>query len=367
MTAASIISYIRFDPSMEVPEQDEAQTAAELVTTMRGICETTYKDGGHAIRSVHAKSHAILKGELTILPNLPTPYANGLFAKPGTHPVVMRFSTTPGDILDDSVSTPRGLAIKILNVDGERLPGSDGRNQDFLMVNGPAFQAASAKDFLKSLKLLAATTDRVPGIKKIASALLRAAEATLESVGGESATLKSLGGHPETNVLGETFFTEVPVLYGPYIAKLSLAPVSPDLATLKNAPVDLRNKPNGLREAAADFFRSHDAEWELRVQLCTNLEDMPIEDSSKPWPEDKSPYVPVARIRVAAQDSWSEARSRAVDDGFSFSPWHGIADHRPLGSIMRVRKAAYDMSAKFRSDRNAVHVCEPSTIDDVLK
>jgi hypothetical protein len=29
----------------------------------------------------------------------------------------MRFSTIPGDILDDSVSAPRGLAIKIIGVE----------------------------------------------------------------------------------------------------------------------------------------------------------------------------------------------------------------------------------------------------------
>lgn len=36
----------------------------------------------------------------------------------------MRFSTNPGDMLDDKVSTPRGLAIKLIGVEGARLPGS---------------------------------------------------------------------------------------------------------------------------------------------------------------------------------------------------------------------------------------------------
>ena len=358
-------TYLRFEPTMEIPEPDEAETAAGLVETMRGICETTFKDGGHAIRSVHAKSHGLLKGTLSVRTDLPSHLSQGIFAKGGARPVVMRFSTTPGDILDDSVSTPRGLAIKVLDVEGERLPGSDSRSQDFLFVNGPAFQARTAKDFLKSLKLLAATTDKAPGLKKVASALLRAAEASLGSVGGESATLKALGGHPETNILGETYFTQVPLLYGPYIAKLSLAPVSPELISLKDAALDLDGRPNGIRDAVVDFFHAHAGEWELRVQLCTDLENMPIEDSSKPWPEGKSPYVPVARMKVERQEGWSETRSTAIDDGFSFSPWHGIAAHRPLGSIMRVRKAAYDMSARFRSERNATPVSEPNAIEEV--
>ncbi|KMO32409.1 hypothetical protein VQ02_23650 [Methylobacterium variabile] len=64
-----------------------------------------------------------------------------------------------------------------------------------------------------------------------------------------------------------------------------------------------------------------------------------VEDASTLWPEDLSPYVAVGRITVPPQESWSEAKVRARDDGLAFSPWHGIAAHRPLGSVMRARRA----------------------------
>ncbi|CAI3787750.1 hypothetical protein AHFPHNDE_01419 [Pseudomonas sp. MM227] len=79
----------------------------------------------------------------------------------------MRFSTNPGDLLDDKVSTPRGLGLKIVGVQGARLPGSEGDvTQDFVMQNAKAFTAATPKAFLKNLKLLAKTTDKGPGLKK---------------------------------------------------------------------------------------------------------------------------------------------------------------------------------------------------------
>src|SRR5260370_32130719 len=88
-------------------------------------------------------------------------FAQGLFAKPGRYPIVMRFSTLPGDILDDSVSTPRGLSVKIIGVEGERLSGSEGDvTQDFVLVNGPAFGAPTPNKFLPVLTLLATTTDK---------------------------------------------------------------------------------------------------------------------------------------------------------------------------------------------------------------
>lgn len=345
-------------------EQPEAETARQLVETMRGICETTFKDSGHAFRSVHAKSHALLRGTLTIADALPVELAQGLFARPGTYPVVMRFSTNPGDVLDDSVSTPRGLAIKVIDAEGERLPGSEGQStQDFVMVNAPAFGAPTAAKFLKTLKLLAKTTDTPQIFKKIISATFRGTEAAIEALGGESATLKQLGGHPETHPLGETFYTQVPVLYGDHIAKLSVAPDTPALKALTDASLPVNGKPDGIREAMLAFFAGQGGDWEMRVQLCTDLTTMPVEDASTRWPEDQSPFVTVGRIRVEPQTAWSDARSDAVDDRLAFSPWHGLAAHRPLGSIMRVRKSAYEMSAAFRAEHNRKPVEEPASLD----
>jgi hypothetical protein len=350
-----------YDPSYEVLEEDEGQTIAALQDTMRDIAATVHKDSGHAPRGVHAKSHGLLRGTLRVLDRLPPDYAQGLFAADGEYPVVMRLSTTPGDLLDDKVSTPRGIAIKVIGVPGERLADSQGdATQDFVMVNGPVFQTPTAKKFLGSVKLLASTTDKAPGLKKVLSAALQGAEKAIEAVGGESATLISMGGHPETHILGETFFTQVPVLFGRYMAKLSLVPVSPELAALKGQPVDLDSKPNGLRGAVVDFMTEHAAEWELRVQLATDLDDTPIEDPTVEW---TTPWVAVARITAPAQAGWTHGLSVLVDDGMQFNPWHCIAAHRPLGSIMRVRRAVYAASARFRAERNGTPVAEPHNLD----
>jgi len=354
-----LVDALPYRPDFEKAEDDEAQTQAELVETLLSISDKTYQDSGLGLRSVHAKSHGLLRGELRVLP-VPPIYAQGLFAAPLTAPVAIRLSTTPGDLLDDRVSTPRGFSMKVLDVPGERLPGGDAsRAQDFLLVNGPAFLAPSARKFLGSLKLLAGTTDKIPNLKIAFSALLRGVEKALEAVGGESGTLKGLGGHPETHPLGETYFSQVPFLYGPYMAKWSLAPVSPTLLALKDAPVDLHNKPDGLRDAVNQYFAAHGAEWELRVQLCTDLDKMPIEDASVEWPQALSPFVPVARITVPPQPAWDEARAAEMDDGLAFSPWHGLAAHRPLGSINRVRRAAYEASAGARSPRGRCPIHEP--------
>jgi hypothetical protein len=194
---------------------------------------------------------------------------------------------------------------------------------------------------------------------------MRATEAFIEAFGGKSPTVLSMGGQPETHILGETFFSQVPILYGPYIAKLSIAPVSPELTALTNASLDVNGKPNGLRDAVIEFFGANGGEWEVRVQLCTDLETMPVEDPSVEWPQDESPYIAVARINVAPQQAWSDARSATVDDGFSFSPWHGLAAHRPLGAIMRMRKSVYEAIAARRRERDGKSREEPRSLDNL--
>ena len=358
---------LQFEPTFETPEPDEAQTTMGMQETLRGITQTMAEITGHARRAVHAKSHGLLRGALQVLGDLSPELAQGIFAQPCVYPVVLRMSTPPGEELPDNVSTPRGLALKVIGVDGERLPGSEGvTTQDFVMINGPVFAAPTAKAFLKNLQLLAKTTDKSPGGKQFLSAILQGVEKAVEAVGSKSGTLIALGGHPETHPLGETYFTQAPMLYGPYMAKISVVPVSPSLTALTDAPLAMRGKPDAMRDAVNEFFADPavDAVWELRVQLCTDLETMPIEDATVAWPEDASPYATVARLTVPAQPGWSEVRERAVDDGMAFSPWHGVAAHRPLGSIMRVRKAVYDSSAEFRSQRNGCPIHEPRGLQD---
>ncbi|MET1162090.1 MAG: catalase family protein [Pseudoxanthomonas sp.] len=356
----------RYEPSLDLIEEDEAQTAQDIAETMLKIAATTYADGGHALRSVHAKSHGLLKAELEVLPDLPRFLAQGLFAKPGCYPAIMRFSTIPGDLLDDKVSTPRGLALKILDVEGERLEGSENETtQDFIMVNGPRFSARTGKAFLRSLKLVAATTDKAEGAKEALSAVLRGTEKLVEAFGGNSGSLRALGGEPPNHILGETFFAQLPFRHGEHIAKLQLVPVSAGLTALTGQPIDLADSENAIRNALVEHFRTQGGQWELRAQLCTNVYDMPIDDPTAEWSEHNSPYIAVARVSAPPQSGWSPQRSAAIDDAMGFSPWQGLQAHRPLGAIMRMRKLAYASSQRFRSERNPQPVHEPRSLDEI--
>jgi len=352
-------SPVAFTPDVEVRADDEAETIQGLNEQLRLIQAKTAKDYGTAVRGVHAKGHAVVKGKLEVLSGIAPALAQGLFAAPGSYDALLRFSTLPGDILDDSVSVPRGLAVKLFAVPGDRLPGSEAdTTQDFILVNGPAFAAPTPKAFLANLKMLVKTTDSGEGLKKGLSAVLQTVDAALETVGIQSPTIQTLGGAPNTHPLGETYYTQVPLRHGGYIAKISVAPVSSNLTELAGSKVDASGRPDALREDMGQVLIEQDSVWELRVQLCTDLEKMPVEDSSVVWDEKQSPYVAVARLTVPAQLGWEHGLSEQQEQAVSFSPWHGLVAHQPIGGVNRARKPTYEMSTQFRSQHNGCFVHE---------
>jgi hypothetical protein len=357
---------VRYEQSMETIGEHEAKTIQRMIETIEGIQTIVAEDVGDAKRGVHAKAHGLLVGDFEVLPDLPPVLAQGLFATPRTYPAVLRLSTIPGDVLDDAVSVPRAAALKVVGVNGSRVPSSEQDvTQDFLFINGKAFGAATPDAFLRNLKLLAVTTDKAPGLKKVLSSVVRGVEKIVEGVGGQSPTLLTLGGYPETNILGDEFYTQGPILYGDYIAKLALKPFSDNLRALTRQPLNLSGNPDGIRQAVIEFFQTNSAVWDIQVQLCTNLETMPIEDASVTWPETDSPYISVARLRMPAQDAWRADRIELVDKRMSFSPWHALAAHRPLGGIMRVRQAVYAATARFRIDYDHRTPAEPRSAADL--
>ncbi|MBB3950041.1 catalase family protein [Aureimonas jatrophae] len=354
---------LRYDPAVEVTEGDEDETAQGLIDAFRGIVTKTHEDLGTAQRGVHAKSHALLEGELRVHDDLADEQAQGIFERGRRYPVLVRMSAIPGDPIRDSVSLPRGFSIKIIGVDGERLPGSEGETtQDFLMATGPAFQAARPEGFLANVRLLAKTTDRAEWAKEALSKVLQPIERALEAVHLESATLKGFGGYPATNPVGDRYYTQAPLRFGDYIAKFDIVPESDTFRALTDQPIDESRGENAIRESLLDVFAREGGAWTLRAQLCRDAEANPIEDASIPWPEEDNPYIPLATLSVPAQTSWSEARAETIDGRTAFRPWHGVEAHRPLGAVMRARRIVYPAVQDLRSRLNGCPLHEPSRL-----
>lgn len=283
-----------------------------------------------------------------MLPGLDEHLRQGLFAEAKSYGAVMRFSTNPGAILFDHISTPRGLAIKVVGVGGEMLPNHAGQaTQDFVFNNSSTFHSPNGKDFLKGLTLLDKHANDSEASKQLVSSVAQTAEEGLELIGQKSPLLKGFGS-PPIHPLGETYHTAVPLRFGIYFGKLHLVPVSGNMVALEGKHVENPTSWNALKDSLLSFFQQETAVWELRVQLCADLTRMPVEDASVEWPESLSASLPIARLTAQAQDAYSDARRVWVDEQLSFNPWHSLAAHRPLGNIMRARFESYKASSQYR-------------------
>jgi hypothetical protein len=358
--------YVFYSDDLEQRHPDEDRLIDEIIASFERQNRKTFDHYRHAVRGTHAKSHGILKGEIRILDDLPEHLRQGVFAVARNYPVVARLSSAPGEIMADSVAAQRGFALKMIGIEGAAMmPGHEGElTQDFVLNNGKRFTAGNVASFLPQQLLFEKGMERFKQLKKLGSLAARGANAVLEKVGQESAMLDFIG-HPPVHLLADEYCSLAPLRYGDHVAKLCLRPASAQLIALKDEKHDLAGNFSALRDAVSEFFAEHAAEYELCVQLCTNLETMPVEDASVEWPEEESPYLPVARVVFAPQDSYSPARRVFGDDVLSFSPAHGLLEHRPLGSIMRARMKVYGHSARFRREMNVRPSVEPRSIHEI--
>lgn len=358
------MAYLRYAPNIEHPDSGEQETIDGIIQGMTQQSQAVEEREHHAVRASHAKSSACVIGELDVPAALPPELAQGLFATPGTYKIAVRFAQGPGETLGDRVSTHRGMSIKVFGVSGEKLVGHEVDTQDFVLATGTTFPSGTAAGFLRDGTVIGESAGLPEGMKSAVSSTMRNFNRLLHAFGTES-PLADFFGHPFSHPLADSYFSQAPVRFGDYVAKLGAAPMTDAQAALREWRLEPHADEDGFRHAAIDFFARHEAAFELKAQLWADAERQPIEDASVPWPEDISPYRNVATIRLPRQDAYSPARVRYFDEIMTFRPAHSLALHRPLGSVMRARLQVYKALSDFRHRENGVAAEDTGDIDRI--
>jgi hypothetical protein len=117
-----------------------------------------------------------------------------------------------------------------------------------------------------------------------------------------------------------------------------------------------RSDPNFLRQEMVKRLATGGACFDFMVQLQVAGKNMPIEDTTVEWSERDSPFIPVARLDIPAQQF---EQNNDLCEGLSFNPWHSLPEHRPIGVMNRIRKAVYLEVSRYRRQMNGVALCEP--------
>jgi hypothetical protein len=305
--------FIPYAPDIEAVDpdfDDNLQTVIEK--SERYIAESVTAEGtGRAVRDAHAKGYGLVRGEVEILGRLPGEYAQGIYATPGTHDALVRFSNgSPHAGADARLGGATGLALKIFDIDGPTLleDEPDTRTFDYANINGPIFFCNAVEHylFIQDLFLQAPAyfAQGRPGAHRFYRDFVTG-KGTLDQedwAWDEFLAFLSLSQIPRVNVLLSSYWTMGAVRHGDFIAKVRFAPDPVFADAVVQRTLDVASAPEVYRPALVAELRDRPYAFDIQVQLCTDLARMPVEDVTVEWPEGLSSFVTVAKLRIPQQD-----------------------------------------------------------------
>ena len=329
----------------EIPADEAALTQGIIEDAIRIVEQ--HRDNTRVLRDAHAKAHGCVKAQVTVLQNLVPELRHGVLAEPGkTWQAWVRLSNGNAYPQFDRIRDARGMAIKLLDVPGEKLtrdPRHAGE-QDFVMFNHPVFFVRDVAEYKQNFAAQASG-------QKI-QAFFPSWDPRSWEIRHLIIALKTLAPAPDSPV-SATYSSIAPFKLGPHNIKYRVVP-DPQSCPPYQLPEQNTALPNFLRNALYQQLSLDrvPACFALQVQRQNADYYMPIEDTSVQWSEDISPFETVATVRVEPQDFDTREQNLACDN-LSFNPWHALPEHRPIGGINRLRKAVYEAVSVYRHQRNA--------------
>jgi len=332
---SQLIPFVSVDAAGgEVLPPGEAEAISAIVTMVEQRVVAAAASG-RARRDAHPKAHGCVSAEFHVLDDLPTLLRVGLFARARAYSAWIRFSNGSGTLQPDRIGDGRGMAIKVLGVETSR-----STTQDFIMINNPTFFVMDAADYVAFQRASNPLRFFFPSWNPYRIRLR------------ELLVARAITAQKAASPLDMRYWSMTPYLWGDTACKFSARPSS--------------NKPKFSDTSAPEFLRDSlraqlseaEASFDFMVQLRTCASVMPIEDPRIEWHEADAPFVLVARIVIPRQ-TFDTAEREAFGEALSFTPWHGLDVHRPLGGINRVRRAVYETVSRVRHELNGQARVEP--------
>jgi hypothetical protein len=352
-----LINRRRADEGLGLAEErfapDEEASLDSIIESFGGYIRRTYRPGT-AERGGNTKTHGIVRAEIRIRDDLPDRMRRGIFKTPRTFPAYVRFSG-PGPNLPDDIRDVGfvSMAIKIMDVPGEKLMEEERFTQDMMGVCTPTFVTPDVRENAKLQYWSLVDMPLYYFINPFDSHL-------------RDFLMQALWNETQYNPLGHRYYSCVPYLLGEGQAMMySFVPKTEVPREIPGLPFGSPSF-NYLRDNMVKTLDHKDVEFELQIQLQTDPHRMPIENAAVRWPENLSPFIAAATIHIPRQKFDSPAQFEFAKK-LKINPWHCVPEHRPLGNQSRARRRMYYELSKFRQQMNAVAHLEPTgdeTFDD---
>jgi len=368
--------YVLFSQEAEDLPKNFEQHVATINADVKAFVERSpsVSNTNYHTRDAHAKGYAALKAEFTTFDNLPEELAQGIYAHPGKHEAVVRFSNGAARVSMDRFSgNAQGLAIKVLGIPGKKLaPGEeDSTNVDFNLINHPIFFCNSSHDYMFIDKLFHRLHEY---FGKGAWGKIELAYQWTTEMGKafpsrntlkELKALLSFQDIKSQNTLLYNFYSMGAVRHGDYIAKLRVRPTDESVKSVVQKEVDINKDDEAYRKSILETIRKQDFKFEFQVQLCKDLKKMPVNDLTVEWPQELSPFQTVAELLIPQQEIADDGNFDIMEH-LSFSPFRCIEANRPMGDLQMSRLKAYQVSSVTRHQLNGKERKEPRSLKELF-
>jgi hypothetical protein len=327
----------------QIPDGEE-EAIKKIVDLELQILQKNNGQAHPVPRAQHPKHHGCVRAEFMIENDLPAELAFGVFGDGGkTFSAWIRFSNARKQ--DDQDSGGHGVAIKLMGVAGEKLLAAqqNEQTQDFLLLDSPIFFIKNAIEFAEfDAALLNSEVSWFGKLSVLEYFVKHPREAWI---------LHQIESNQSSNPLETQYWSATPYKLGTGAVKYLLKPRldGPPIV----APTPSRDQ---LRAAMKLHLETRDAYFDFCIQCQIDPTEQPIEDATHLW---QTSAQRVATIRIPRQ-SFDTPGQMEFCENLSFSPWHALTEHRPLGSLNRLRKATYLALSKFRHEQNRVLCVEPT-------
>ncbi|WP_296524463.1 catalase family protein [Acinetobacter oleivorans] len=346
-TSSENITYPKIDPFLGEKLQPNEEVLAQNIAQVIEKSIREQYTAGNALRDAHPKTHGCVRAEFHVSKNIPTQLAKGIFIPDQTYQAWIRFSNASNDASNADINKDaRGIAIKLLGVSGDKILESEKQatTQDFIMINHPVFFANDAKRYLSFMN----DVDSHNMIRKLHIPIALGFKGTMNALGARNSQI--------ANPLYARYWSMVPYQLGlgndRQAVKYSVRSCSMQSNNLPKNP-----SHDFLREALKNTLQSTDACMEFLIQPRTSSQ-MLVEDSMTEWNEKAAPFYQVATIHIPKQN-FDTAEQNKFCENLSFTPWHALPEHRPLGAVNRMRKVIYENISRVRHDMNSAPRQEP--------
>src|SRR5215468_5937682 len=137
-------TFVRYSPDVEHIEPDFERSLQTVIDAMKQHMRGSFTTEGigRVVRDAHAKGYGLARGEVEILSGLPAAYAQGIYARPGRHEAMVRFSQgTSHTGADRFLGSAVGIGLKMFGIEGTTLleDEPDSHTFDYAMINYPTF------------------------------------------------------------------------------------------------------------------------------------------------------------------------------------------------------------------------------------